>query len=283
MPINPATFEYVRTLVQQRSAIVLEPGKEYLVESRLSQVARTQGFKSVDELADHLAKHPFSTVHRRAVEAMTTNETSFFRDLHPFEAIKTTILPALITARAATQRLNIWSAACSSGQEPFTIAMLIREHFPQLAHWKISMFATDLSTAVLAKARAGRFSQLEVNRGLPAPLLLKYFVKEGMEWVVREDIRSMIDFQELNLAEKWPQLTPMDVVLMRNVLIYFDTQTKKDILRRVRQVIRPDGYFMLGSAETTMALDDSYKRADVGRAVVYRLLGAEARREHVGV
>jgi len=271
MAINPKTFEYFRTLVQMRSAIVLEPGKEYLVESRLAPVARAEGLASVDELAEHLAKSTVSPLHSRAVESMTTNETTFFRDIHPFEALRTNILPRLITARAATRRLNIWSAACSTGQEPVTVAMTIKEHFPTLANWTISFLGTDLSSAVLARAKVGKFSQLEVNRGLPAPLLLKYFTKVGMDWIVRDDIRTMIEYREMNLAAPWPSLPQMDILFMRNVLIYFDTTTKKEILRRVRATVRPDGYFLLGSAETTMSLDDKFKRADIGRAAVYQL------------
>ncbi len=271
MAINPKTFEYFRTLVQMRSAIVLEPGKEYLVESRLAPVARAEGLASVDELAEHLARSTVSPLHSRAVESMTTNETTFFRDIHPFEALRTNILPRLITARAATRRLNIWSAACSTGQEPVTVAMTIKEHFPTLANWTISFLGTDLSSAVLARAKVGKFSQLEVNRGLPAPLLLKYFTKVGMDWIVRDDIRTMIEYREMNLAAPWPSLPQMDILFMRNVLIYFDTTTKKEILRRVRATVRPDGYFLLGSAETTMSLDDKFKRADIGRAAVYQL------------
>ena len=283
MPISVSTFQYFRTLVEQRSGIVLETGKEYLVESRLAQVARAQGFASVDELAAGLSGQPFNSLHRQVVEAMTTNETSWFRDVHPFEALRKKILPELIEARATDGRLNLWCAASSTGQEPYTVAMMIREHFPRLAGWKIQILATDLATNVLAKARAGRYSQLEMNRGLPAPLLVKYFRKDGTDWVIKDEIRQMVEFRELNLAERWPALQAMDIVMMRNVLIYFDVALKKDIMRRVRQVMRPDGFFMLGSAETTMSLDDAFQREQIDRAVVYRLAGAKAGRERVGV
>ena len=283
MPISVSTFQYFRTLVEQRSGIVLDTGKEYLVESRLSQVARAQGFASVDELAANLSGQSFNSIHRHVVEAMTTNETSWFRDVHPFDALRKKILPELVESRATDGRLNLWCAASSTGQEPYTVAMMIREHFPRLAGWKIQILATDLATNVLAKARAGRYSQLEMNRGLPAPLLIKYFRKDGTDWVIKDEIRQMVEFRELNLAERWPPLPAMDIVMMRNVLIYFDVALKKDIMRRVRQVMRPDGFFMLGSAETTMSLDDAFQREQIDRAVVYRLAGAKAGRERVGV
>lgn len=281
MAISPATFDYFRQLVQQRSAIVLEPGKEYLVESRLAGLARNNGFGTVDELARQLIRTPFDSLHRRVVEEMTTNETSFFRDIYPFDAMRKLVIPELLQRRAADQRLNIWCAASSTGQEPYSIAMILRDTFPQLRNWKVSILATDISTQVLARARSGRYSQLEVNRGLPAPLMVKYFTKDGTEWVLKDDIRQMVEFRELNLAERWIGLPQFDVVFMRNVLIYFDIQTKKDILAKIRQVMRPDGWFFLGNAETTMALDENFERNQVDKAVSYRL--AAARREHAGV
>ena len=283
MPITAPTFEYFRKLVEQRAGIVLEPGKEYLIESRLGQVARNQGFHTVDELGVELAKSSFNSLHRQVVEAMTTNETSWFRDIHPFDALKKKVLPDLIATRAADSRLQVWCAASSSGQEPYTIAMIIREYFPPLRDWKVQILATDISTAMLAKARAGRFTQLEMNRGLPAPLMVKYFVKDGTEWQIKDELRQMVEFRELNLAERWPLLPPVDIIFMRNVLIYFDIALKKDILRRVRQVIRPDGFFFLGSAETTMSLDEAFERDQIDRAVVYRLVGNKVRRQYAGV
>lgn len=278
MPISPKTFEFVRTMLHKRSAIALGPGKEYLVESRLAPIARTHGFASVDALADHLATAAMSPILAMVVDSMTTNETTFFRDTSPFESIKTTILPSLMEARAATRQINIWSAACSSGQEPVTIAMVIREHFPQLSDWKVSILATDLSSTVIARAKTGRYNQIEVNRGLPAPLLLKYFTRAGLDWELSEPIRKMITYQEMNLAMPWSNIPQMDIVLMRNVLIYFEPSTKKEILRRVRQVMRPDAYFMLGSAETTTSLDDAFKRADIKSTLVYRLTSLETRK-----
>lgn len=270
MPMSPRTFEYVRQLVLRRSAIVLEPGKEYLVESRLVPLAKACGYPDLDRFADNMAVTPYGAFHRQTVEAMTTNETSFFRDIHPFDALKKTILPELIARKSSTRQLNIWCAAASTGQEPYSVVMLLRDNFPELATWQISFLATDLSGAVLAKARSGRYGQLEVNRGLPAPMLVKHFEKDGTEWVIKESFRKMIDFRELNLVEPWPAMPTLDLVMIRNVLIYFDVPTKKQILTSIRQRLAPHGYLMLGGAESTMGLDDQYERLQIEKGVAYR-------------
>jgi chemotaxis protein methyltransferase CheR len=205
------------------------------------------------------------------VELMTTNETWFFRDLRPFEVLRSSILPELLTRRSDERRLHIWSAACSSGQEPYTMAMIISEHFPQLASWNVRIIATDLSTEILDRARAGRYSQLEVNRGMPAALLVKYFRKVGNEWHISDAIRRQVEFRELNLVEAWLVLPLMDLVFLRNVLIYFDVETKKSIFGRVRRLLRPDGYLMLGGAETTLNIDDAFERTAFDRAGAYQL------------
>ena len=214
---------------------------------------------------------PLHGLHRRAVEAMTTNETSFFRDFHPFEGSRNSCCRISSLGERAERALTIWCAASSSGQEPYSLAMLIRENFPQLASWKVHILATDLSTEILARAREGRYSQLEVNRGLPATLLVKYFQKRGCDWYLRDDIRNMVDYQIVNLANAWPVLPPMDIVMIRNVLIYFGVETKKEILAKVRRVLKPDGYFFLGAAETTFSIDDSFERAQFERATCYRV------------
>ncbi len=264
-------FEFVSHFVRKRSAIVLEPEKTYLVESRLLPLARREGFASIDELVAKLRLSPIGGLHTKVVEAMTTNETSFFRDLQPFEALRKVLLPEFATKRAATRQLRIWCAASSTGQEPYSLAMLIREHLPQLASWDVKILATDLSTQVLEKARSGCFNQIEVNRGLPAAFLLKYFDRQGLTWQLKETIRQMIEFRPLNLIEAWPTLPPMDIVLIRNVLIYFDVQTKKDILGKIRRLLRPDGALLLGGAESTFNLDESYVRSEVEKTSIYRL------------
>ncbi|MGO8815916.1 MAG: CheR family methyltransferase [Terriglobia bacterium] len=271
MTLSLPEFNYVRHLVLDQSAIVLEEDKGYLVESRLLPLARREGFASINLLVQKMQAEPVQGLHRRAVEAMTTNETSFFRDFHPFEGLKKHVLPDLIARRGADRALTIWCAASSSGQEPYSLCMLLRDYFPQLATWKVHILATDLSTEILSRAKEGRYSQLEVNRGLPAPMLVKYFQKRGCDWYLRDDIRHMVDYQIVNLANAWPVLPPMDIVMIRNVLIYFGIETKKQILAKVRRVLKPDGYFFLGAAETTFSIDDSFERAQFERATCYRV------------
>lgn len=255
-------FEYVCRLVRDRSAVVLDAGKEYLVEARLSPLAGQLQLGSVSELIGRLRAGSDGGLTTRVVEAMVTTETSFFRDRHPFEDLRTTVLPDLIGRRAAERRLDVWCAACSTGQEPYSLAILLREHFPELTGWRVNILATDLSADVLGRARAGRYTQLEVNRGLPAPLLMKYFRQHGREWELAADVRRTVEFRELNLAGPWPVLPRMDLIFLRNVMIYFDVDTKRAILERVARLLRPDGYLLLGGAETTLHLDDSFRRVE---------------------
>jgi chemotaxis protein methyltransferase CheR len=256
MTANADSFKFVCDLVHRRAAILIETGKEYLVEARLAPIAKTHGLASVDALVQKLRTNETGPLSHEVIEAMTTNETSFFRDIHPFEALRTKVLPDLIRARASTRCLRIWCAAASTGQEPYSIAMTIREHFPELATWNVQIVATDINATVLARARAGIFRQLEVNRGLPAVMLIKHFDKVGADWQIKESIRKMISFQEVNLLERWPLASEQDIVFMRNVLIYFDIATKKVLLRRVRETLREDGFLFLGGAETTMNIDN---------------------------
>jgi len=269
--MTAAEFDYIRRLVLEQSAIVLEDDKQYLAEARLLPLARREGLDSISSLVVNLLGKKLDGLHRKVVEAMTTNETSFFRDFHPFEALRTAILPELMLKRASSRELNIWSAACSSGQEPYSLALLLLEHFPNLVAWSIKLIATELSAGMLARARRGRYSQLEVNRGLPAKLLVKYFRQDGTDWETKEELRNRVEFQILNLAESWPPLPPMDIILMRNVLIYFGVETKKRILGKVRQLLRPDGFLFLGGAETTFNLDDAFQRVQFDRTICYRV------------
>jgi chemotaxis protein methyltransferase CheR len=271
--LAPPDFDYIVQLVHRRSAIVLEPGKEYLAESRLESVAREHGLDSVTQLVQHMRSGSLD-VGDAVVDAMTTNETSFFRDAHPFNALRDTVLPELIEARRVARSITIWCGATSSGQEPYSVAMLIREHFPELRDWQVRIIATDISPSMLDRTRQGRYSQLEVNRGLPAPMLVKYFTRDGMHWVVAEDLRRMVSAQYMNLNERWPVMPPFDLVLLRNVLIYFDVPTKQAILGKVRQQLRRDGLLLLGGAETTMNLDANFERVPHGRSTWYRPTGA---------
>jgi chemotaxis protein methyltransferase CheR len=271
MTLATTSFDWVRELVQRESAIVLQPGKEYLVEARLLPVARQMGLPDVGKLVETVRSRPDADSKRRIVEALTTNETSWFRDGDPFTGLTSTVLPQLLAARGAAERLQIWSAACSSGQEAYTVAMLLEDALPGAAA-RVSITATDLSREMVERTRAGRFSQLEINRGLPAPMLVRHFTRVGNEWEVAPALRRMVTASECNLAAPLPRLGPFDVVYLRNVLIYFDLPTKQSILRRVRELMRPDGWLFLGAAETTLGVDDSWERVVLGRSSAYRPL-----------
>lgn len=271
-PLSRLDFEYVRSLVRQASSIVLDDSKTYLVISRLLPLARSSDFDTVGALISHLQSTPPGDLHSRVVEAILTTETSFFRDLHPFLALRDEILPELIEKRSRTTRtLSIWSAGCSSGQEPHSIAMLLRDRFASLGSWHLQLLASDLSNQMVERARRGTYSQLEVNRGLPAPYLVRFFDQIGDQWVLKDDIRTMFRFFQQNLSDAWSSVPALDVLLLRNVLIYFDVATRRRVLRQVRRLLRADGYLVLGSAETTLNLDDLFERVRVGRSVFYRI------------
>ena len=263
-------FDFIRKLLQDRSAIALESGKQYLVETRLAPVVRRHNLGTISGLVSQLRAAPFNGLHAQIVEAMVTTETSFFRDHNPYEAMRKQVIPELMRRRGAERSLSIWCAASSTGQEPYSLALLLRESFPELAGWRVSLLATDLSRDVLARAREGRYNQIEVNRGLPAAMLVKYFKQHGTSWQLNEDVRRMVEFREMNLAQAWPPLPPMDLILLRNVMIYFEVETKKAILGRVARVLRPDGYLLLGGAETTFHIDDSYRRVEQLKAGFYQ-------------
>lgn len=276
MSMEPESFDYICRLVREGSGIVLDPGKEYLVLARLMPLAKQEGMPSVDELVGLVRKASGSGLRSRVVEAMTTNETSFFRDIAPFSALEKRILPAVIEARRPMRSLSLWSAASSSGQELYSVAILLREAFPELRNWRVRLVGTDLSAAMVERAQSGRFTQLEVNRGLPAKYLAKHFERDGMDWVVREEIRKLVEFRVMNLALPWPSLGTFDIIMMRNVLIYFDLRTKQAILDKIHRVIAPDGYLLLGAAETTLGVDDRFKSREFERALYYRLANLPA-------
>ncbi len=260
MSVSPEDFRFVSAFVRDAAAIVLESGKEYLVETRLGPVAERSGLDGIPSLVRELRRDRHGALARAVVDAMTTNETSFFRDVGPYQHLRQSVIPALIDARRADKRLSIWCAAASSGQEPYSLAMLLREHFPQLESWTVQFIATDISQAMLARCRNGVYSQLEVNRGLPAPLLVKYFQKKGLDWQVDERLRNWIEWREFNLVGRaWNSLPKFDLVLLRNVMIYFDVETKRGILANMRRVLRPDGYLFLGTAETTVNVDEGFQ------------------------
>ncbi len=264
-------LHYIRTLVRRRSAIELDQDKTYLIETRLDPLAQRMGLASLQNLVTALRAHPDTDLRDQVVEALATHETSFFRDAHPFEALKTVILPTLIAKRSRGQSLTVWCAACSSGQEPFSVAMLIREHFPELIGDRLRIIATDFSDAILERARKGFYSWIDVNRGLPAALLAKYFTKQDAGWRIKPEIRGMVEFRQGNLANPWPLLPPLDLVFLRNVLIYFSVDTKKKVLSGIRTVLKPDGYLFLGSSETTMNVDTAFETVSIGKTLCYQL------------
>jgi chemotaxis protein methyltransferase CheR len=262
-------FEFVRRLLRERSAIAIEPGKEYLVESRLAPLARREGLGSVADLI-RVLRSGASRLTTAVVEAMTTNETSFFRDPPVFETLRTSILPDLIAKRSAARRLRIWSAAASTGQEAYSVVMLLREHFPELSGWRVEVLGTDLSTAVLKKARIGVYSRFEVARGLSTERLGRWFRPKGADYQLDRSILDAVQFRPLNLVTPGP-LPQSDLVLLRNVLIYFDLETRRRILTRVRAAMEPGSWLLLGTAENPD--DVGLLRVQFGHGVAYQPRG----------
>ncbi|WP_222928303.1 CheR family methyltransferase [Cellulomonas telluris] len=271
MSIARHTFAYVAEHVRRTSAIQLDDGKEYLVESRLMPLAREAGLPDVDAYVARLRAEPGSAAHDDVVEALTTNETSWFRDVAPFEALRRHILPEIAERAGARRAPRIWSAACSTGQEPWSIAMVLEETLgPDV---RAEVLATDLSTQVLERARTGEYSQLEVNRGLPAAMLVRHLERHGMHWRVGDALRRTVTFRRHNLLDT-PPSGGFDVVFLRNVLIYFDLPTRHAVLEHVRTALRPDGWLVLGSAETTSGVHDGFERVQVGSTVAFRATAA---------
>jgi chemotaxis protein methyltransferase CheR len=256
--VTPLDYEFLRKLLKERSGLDLSPDKQYLVESRLVPLARKVGLPGITELVQKMKAGP-DALTAEVVEAMTTNETFFFRDKVPFDHLRDTMLPALLQARASRRSLRIWCAAASTGQEPYSIAMCLKEFGAALAGWRIEIIGTDLSQAVLEKSRAGIFSQFEVQRGLPIQMLVKHFTQIGELWQLNPDIRSMVQYRQLNLLHDFSQLGTFDVIFCRNVLIYFDQDTKAGIFERLVKAVEPDGFMVLGAAESVVGISDAFK------------------------
>jgi chemotaxis protein methyltransferase CheR len=257
--MTPSDYEYFRKLLKARSGLVLSAEKHYLVESRLLPVARKAGLSNLTGLVARLRAPDAERLTVEVVEAMTTNESLFFRDKVPFDHFRDTIMPALLAARAASRRIRIWCAAAATGQEPYTLAMCLKEMGKELRGWRIEIVATDLSTEVLTRAKSGLYSQFEVQRGLSVMMLIKYFSQVGEAWQIAPEIRGMVKFAPLNLLNDFSHLGKFDLVFCRNVLIYFDQATKIDVLERIADVTERDGYLVLGGAETVMGLTKRFR------------------------
>jgi chemotaxis protein methyltransferase CheR len=263
--MTPADFDFLRKFLKDRSGLDLSAEKRYLIESRLLPLARRLDLPGIPELVQKIrsGSEPLAA---DVVEAMTTNETFFFRDKLPFDHLREEMIPKLLQARANRRSLRIWCAASSTGQEPYSIAMVLKE-MSELAGWRTEIVATDLSRAVLEKSKSGLFSQFEVQRGLPIQLLVKYFRQSGEIWQLSPEIRAMVQFRQLNLLQDFSHLGKFDIVFCRNVLIYFDQDTKVSIFNRISKILEPDGYLTLGAAETVVGLTDAFKPHNTRRGV----------------
>ncbi len=265
--MSPDDFELFRGLVKERSGLVLSDDKLYLLESRLIPLARKRGMSGLGDLASEIRRNREEQLLADVTEAMTTNESSFFRDTKPFENLRKVVLPKLLENRKDKRSIRIWSAAASTGQESYSIAMSLREEGAKLAGWRVEIVATDISNEVLEKARVGMYSQFEVQRGLPIQLLMTYFNQVNEMWQIDASIRAMVKFREGNLLKPFSSLGPFDVVFCRNVLIYFDRETKCSVLDRIAQIMPADGYLFLGGAETVLGVSRSFQLIDGCRGV----------------
>jgi chemotaxis protein methyltransferase CheR len=246
-------YSYLRQLVFEVSQNVLDPSRDYLFETRLAKLLRNQGMIHVEELIQHLRLKRDPALERSVAEAMTINETSFFRDSRPFELLRTELLPALIEARRNTRTLRIWSAACSTGQEAYSTAMLLSEHFPQLAAWNIKIEGTDISSEVVHRCQAATYHRIEMNRGLPARNIVRFFDHHGEDWTVKPELRKLCNFRVANLCGDQlpfaPAMGQFDLIFLRNVMLYFSQESRKKLLANVHRLLAPDGVLFLGSSE----------------------------------
>ena len=257
--MTPAEYEFLSTMLKERDGLVLTKDKTYLLESRLMPVARRQGLKGLSELITEIRTRKDEALVRDVTEAMTTNESFFFRDIKPFETFRTAILPRILETRAGRKTFRIWSAAASSGQEPYTLAMILKEEGARLAGWRYEIIGTDISSEMLEKAKAGLYSQFEVQRGLPIQLLTKYFKKREDMWQIDPALRAMVKYREYNLLTDLRMLGQFDVVFCRNVLIYFDQPTKGKVLDGISRLMPADGILFLGGAETVLGISEKFK------------------------
>ena len=265
--INPENYRFLQEYVYSQVGIVLDEGKQYLFQSRLANIVKQLSLGSINDLCAQLHSTGDSGVGHQIAEAMTTNETYFFRDPAHYEAIRTVLLPKLKEERHTSKSLRFWSAAASTGQEAYSLAMLLLEE--QLQGWNMQILGTDFSSKVVARARGGVYQQIEVNRGLPASLLVKHFRRSGMDWQVSDQVRQLARFETIDLRKSMRTLGPFDLVFCRNVMIYFDSQTKLSILKQLHSTLFRGGWLLLGGAETAFGVDEWFERRTVGSATIY--------------
>lgn len=276
MPLTNPDFDFVRKIVREHTGVLLDNWKTNLVETRLAGIAQEERLPNVDELLRVLRLRTSGMLPTRVVESLLATETSFFRDVRPFEALRQFILADLLAQRQAHRRLSIWSAGCAFGQEIYSVAMLIREHCPSLLDWSLKLLGTDVSSAMVARAAKGRYSELEIDHGLPATALITYFERDEFEWQIKLEVRAMVEFSQMNIVGRWHAPPRMDIILLRNVLVDFDLERKREILAKVSRQLNPDGFLFLGGVECTANLDEGFQPIDFGPTIVYRL------RERVG-
>ena len=257
--MNSADFTFIAAFLKDRSGLIITPDKLYLLETRLGAILREHQLADLSALVEALRQAGPSKLKDKVVDAMTTNETSFFRDSHPFDTLKKSLIPALIERRATARTLRIWSAACSTGQEPYSLAMTLKDHFPILGAWKVEIVATDISPSVLEKAREGVYSTFEVQRGMPIQMLIRHFDQIDQHWRIKPELRNNISFRSANLLDDFSALGMFDIILCRNVLIYFDQPTKTRILNAMAKRLAPEGALLLGGAESVFGLCDAFQ------------------------
>jgi chemotaxis protein methyltransferase CheR len=281
--LSDADHAFLRHLLHLRTGIVLDPSREHFAEMRLGGLATEFGFASLPDVLEAVrTEEHWGILHRLVVEALAISETSWFRDAHVWVELRQVIVPELLERRQESRSLDVWSAACASGQEPYSFAMMLHEmshaRGDALSGWRLRLLATDFSHGILKRARTGCYSQIEMNRGLPAAQLVRHFLKTPDGWELRPDVRARVEFRELNLVQAWPELPPMDVVLMRNVLLYFEPEVRRRVLRQLARLLKPDGVLVLGAGETPLTLDDSFEAIPLARTVFYRRRELDLRR-----
>ncbi|MBO6892827.1 MAG: protein-glutamate O-methyltransferase CheR [Roseibium sp.] len=274
--MTPSEFEFLKNFLKTKSGLVLSNDKQYLVESRLQPIARSSKLETLSAVIQTLQRGGNRALETDVIEAMTTNESFFFRDKTPFDHFKDTMLPSLLESRATRRQIKIWCAAASTGQEPYSLGICLKEQASKMAGWRTRILGTDLSQEVLEKAKAGLYSQFEVQRGLPIQMLLKYFEQQGEMWQINPDMRAMVEWRKFNLLDSFTSLGEFDIIFCRNVLIYFDQATKSEILGRLAKSVPDDGFLVLGAAETVVGLTDAFKPVPGKRGLFQKKQAAQA-------